>query len=85
MNFVKVDILVTFHHTGMSGDVHTKIILTFLAIVYHFHRRRTCVWFRWQHKIHSMFIVSRPSAEIELGIQGLLIVVGKLEIHALEN
>ena len=32
-----------------------------------------------------MFIVSRPSAEIELGIQGLLIVVGKLEIHALEK
>ena len=32
MNFVKVDILVTFHHTGMGSDVHTKIILTFLFL-----------------------------------------------------
>ena len=36
----------------------------------------------WQYKVHSLFILSRLSTEIELSIQGLLIVIGKLMRNA---
>ena len=48
---------------------HRKIILTFLFVwFYHCHGRRKDI-------LHSLFIVSRPSSQIQLSISGLLIVM----------
>ena len=31
------------------------------CVIYLFHRKRSYVWFWWQYKVHSLFIISRPS------------------------
>ena len=69
----------TFYDTAVGGEVVTrKIVLTFLSCDFTIVTADGLLsGFIDKYKVHSLFIVSRLSTEIQLVIQGLLIVMGK--------
>ena len=68
-----MDTLTRFHHTAMSGKVVTrKYFWQFFSCDYDFtivKGDRVVSGFNDKCKVHTLFIVSKPSTEIQLSIQ----------------